>query len=491
MSRRTYAAAQPPPSRWMAGRPIPAQSLQMATQPLPGRPMASLWWLHPSWCVFAALLLYACFPAFDYTKVVPRAYLPGPEYAWGACLLLALGTGAAMMAVQLRRVEAQRRAELLVPAWVMALLLGLTLFAYAYWFAPLASNPQMLQDALAAGRGNVRNSISTTPGLTTMTQFGVAYVIGYMIRLGAKTQRVRLWEHLGLAAVLMCGLIRSIAWGERLAVIELVVCGAVAAFTFVRIRREWLWRAAVLAPLFAPLVVLVAFAGTEYFRSWTYYRNQYDSIWQFSFERLLAYYATASNNGIGLLVENHQWPQYSGRYIAQWLYFMPGLGEAAQNAFGDVSEQYTAFLHQYARPELNNPSGLFPVVFDIGYAGSMLYFLVMGGVIGRFWLGWRRMELGAVLFFPPCMLYLVELLRINYLGSSRFFPVAMALLLIYVAARLGGRRAMVMLVPAAPAVPPAAMAPGRGQHARRPGEALPWGRPLTRPLPISRRTQHP
>jgi hypothetical protein len=45
-----------------------------------------------------------------------------------------------------------------------------------------------------------------------------------------------------------------------------------------------------------------------------------------------------------------------------------------------------------------------------------------------------------VLFYPPCVLYLVELLRINYLGSSRFFPVALALFALYAAARVPPQR---------------------------------------------------
>jgi hypothetical protein len=196
-----------------------------------------------------------------------------------------------------------------------------------------------------------------------------------------------------------------------------------------------------MVPVLAPPLLLALFAGTEYFRSWTYYSHEYDSLWRFSLDRLLAYYATASNNGIGLLVENHQWPQYTGRYVFEWLYMMPGLGESIQQSFGDVGRQYSAFLVAFARPELNNPSGLFQVVFDVGYLGSMLYFMATGAVIGRLWLGWRRGELAGLLFYPPCALYLIELLRINYLASTRFFPAALGLAMIYVAARMSAPRA--------------------------------------------------
>lgn len=405
-----------------------------------GRPARGLWWLSPLGCVAVLLVLYASFSAFDYADVVPNTYLPGWHYAWGACLLLGLAGGAWSMTALSPAEAAGPRPAFAVPAWIMALLLLLTMFAYGFWFAPLVANPQMLANALAEGEGNIRKTVSTTPGLTTMTQFGVAYIIGYAIRKGDPAQRMRLWEHLGLAAVLVAAVIRQFAWSERLAVIELVVCGAVAAFAFVHIRRRWVWRLAVIVPLLAPPLLLAIFAGTEYFRSWNHYSREYDSLWRFSLDRLLAYYATASNNGIGLLVENHQWPQYTGRYVAEWLYMMPGLGESIQQSFGDVGKQYSAFLVSFARPELNNPSGLFQVVFDVGYLGSMLYFLATGALIGRLWLGWRRGELAGLLFYPPCALYLIELLRINYLGSTRFFPAALGLAMIYAAAHLGAPR---------------------------------------------------
>ncbi|HET7868562.1 MAG TPA: hypothetical protein VFL86_29480, partial [Burkholderiaceae bacterium] len=389
--------------------------------------------MSPPGCVAGLLVLYATFCAFDYAGVVPNTYLPGWHYTWGAFLLLTLATGAWSVTSLPSAQAAGPCPAMPVPAWIMALLLLLTLFAYGFWFSPLAANPQILVNALAEGEGNIRKAVSSTPGVTTMTQCGVAYVIGYAIRKGDPTQRMRLWEHLGLAAVLVAGLIRVVAWSERLALIELVVCGAVSAFAFVRIRRRSVWRLAVVMPLLAPPLLLALFAATEYFRSWNYYQKEYDSIWQFSIDRLLAYYATASNNGIGLLVENHQWPQYSGRYVAEWLYLMPGLGDWIQQSFGDVSKQYSSFLATFARPELNNPSGIFQVVFDVGYLGSTLYFLATGMVIGRLWLGWRRGELAGLLFYPPCALYLIELLRINYLASTRFFPAAVGLVMIYAA----------------------------------------------------------
>ena len=177
------------------------------------------------------------------------------------------------------------------------------------------------------------------------------------------------------------------------------------------------------------------FTGTEYIRTWDYYRNEYDSVWAFSFERLITYYATASNNGIGLLVENNQWPLYSGRFIAEWLYLMPEIGDWMRESLGDPMSYYLTFLDRFARPEFNSATGLFQVVFDLGYAGSMLYFLAIGAFVGRLWDLWRHQSPFGVLFYPVAMMFLVELLRFNYFAATRFFPLAMALLLVWIAAR--------------------------------------------------------
>ena len=183
---------------------------------------------------------------------------------------------------------------------------------------------------------------------------------------------------------------RSVVWSERLAVIELVVVYVVARLAFARVTTLRWWRIGTIVPLVAPLLLYVAFTGTEYIRTWDYYRNEYDSVWAFAFERLLTYYATASNNGIGLLVENNNWPVFSGRFVAEWLYLMPEVGDWMRESLGDPMTYYTTFLDRFARPEFNSATGLFQVVFDLGYAGSMLYFLAVGALIGRLWDGWRR-----------------------------------------------------------------------------------------------------
>jgi oligosaccharide repeat unit polymerase len=315
----------------------------------------------------------------------------------------------------------------LVPGWVSWLLLLSTLTGYIVWFHPLALNPQMILDVIGGERANVRGQIKTVPPWTTMTQFGCAFAVAYAIR--AANSHTTLWERLGLAAVFVLALFRSVVWNERLAFIEVAACYTIATMAYYRFGSPFTFRLAAFLPVVAPLALYVAFTATEFFRSWEFYRQYYDSIWQFSYDRLTAYYAVASNNGIGLLTESYRWPSYDGSYVLQWAYPRPD--ETTSNFERTAAQyDYKAFLENYARPELNNPSGIFPIVYDIGYLGSAIYFLFVGVLVGIAYRAFRQGHLGGVLFYPVCVMFLIELLRFNYFAASRFVPIFVALLLI-------------------------------------------------------------
>jgi hypothetical protein len=400
-----------------------------------GRPATQLVWLHPLVCVVLMLVVYASFCVFDFMRFVPNAYIPGPQYLWGGVLLVALAVGIGLALVVSPDEASMTPTAFDVPRTAMAALLVLTLLAYLVWFGPLLAQPGLLLEVLRGQSMNLRGAISTTPGVTTMTQFGVAYVIAYAALRGSRARPLALWEHAGMGLVLLLAVVRVVAWSERLAAIELIVAFGVTRLAFVRIRGARAWALATALPLAAPLLLYGAFTATESVRSWEFYRDQYSSVWEFSFERLTAYYATAANNGAGLLTEDPHWPVYSGRYVAEWLYLMPGIGPRLQAALGDAHLLYNEFLERFARPEFNNPTGLFTVVFDVGYLGSALYFLACGALIGALWNGWRRWQPAGVLFYPMAALFMVELLRFNYFAATRFFPIALALGALWCVAR--------------------------------------------------------
>jgi len=403
-----------------------------------GRSATDLWWLNPLVCTAILLAVYATFIEFDFQRVVPIAYIPSFLYGWGAALLLTMGAGMALAMAASRDPNARVETGLAldVPGWAMGCLMIGALFAYGYWFAPLVSDPRLIFDILQGERTSVRGVVTTTPGITTMTQFSMAYAIAYAAMRASRVRALEGWETLGLVALFALAGIRAVVWSERLAVIELVVVYVVARLAFTRVFTLSWWRIATFVPLVAPPLLYMLFTGTEYIRTWDYYRNEYDSVWAFSFERLITYYATASNNGIGLLVENNQWPLYSGRFIAEWLYLMPEIGDWMRESLGDPMSYYLTFLDRFARPEFNSATGLFQVVFDLGYAGSMLYFLAIGAFVGRLWDLWRHQSPFGVLFYPVAMMFLVELLRFNYFAATRFLPLAMALCFVWLVARV-------------------------------------------------------
>jgi hypothetical protein len=151
----------------------------------------------------------------------------------------------------------------------------------------------------------------------------------------------------------------------------------------------------------------------------------------FSLDRLTAYYAIATNSGIGLLQESRNWPHFSGQYVFEWLYDMPGIGPLLTEAVGNHRRDYEHFLLYIGRAEFNNPTGIFVIVHDIGYLGSALYFLIVGLVIGGCWSSFRQHRLAGLLAYPMCFMFMLELLRFNYFASTRFIPVLAALLLAY------------------------------------------------------------
>lgn len=393
------------------------------------------WWLRPVPLVLLTIALYLSFLDFNYASLVPRSYLPSADYWFGLALLVLLACGAAVGS----RLSAHGPRgygrpfgpgyPVDVPPLLLGLLLAATVAAYAIWFGPLVFHGAAVVERFSGERSTLRTTVSTLPGVTTLTQCGVAYVILYVIKKTIGVRPPAPWERYGLALVFLLAVARSVLWSERLAVIELAVPYAVLTLAFVRFRTRLAARLTALLPLLAAVALYFAFTATEYFRSWHFYRDYYASIWQFSLDRLTAYYALATNSGIGFLQESHNWPRYTGSFVFEWAYAMPGLGDLLNDAIGNLRPEFELFLEQSSRPEFNNPTALFVIVYDIGYVGAALYFLLAGLLVGACWAGFRRHRLGGLLAYPLCLMFVLELLRFNYFAASRFIPIAFSLLL--------------------------------------------------------------
>ncbi|HEU4622680.1 MAG TPA: O-antigen polymerase [Burkholderiaceae bacterium] len=393
--------------------------------------LSRAWWMHPTLTVMLLVVpVYLSFMSFDFDQVGVPSFIPSTNYWWGLMLLVTLATGALMgSCVRLAPMPA-RTGPLTFPAWLMALLLFLTVFAYVVWFYPIALEPDLLMQIVQGERANLRGLIVTRPGLTTLTQCGVAYTVACAIKPWLSGKPLARWERYGLVLVFALTIFRVFVWSERLAILEIVCAYFIAGAALRPIRSYGRRRLLKLLPLIAPVIVYLLFTFTESFRSWEFYRDSYSSIWAFSFDRLLTYYATASNNGIGLLEHTHDWPGYTGRFVFEWAYLLPLAGRLLRSVFGDARIAYQDFLEQFAREEFNNPSGLFPIVYDVGYFGSALYFLAIGFVIGLLYRRFVAGRMSGLLGYPSCFLFMIELLRFNYFTASRFIPVIFSLLLV-------------------------------------------------------------
>jgi hypothetical protein len=390
---------------------------------------ADLWWLHPSSIVLLAILpIYLGILAYDFSTVVQNVYVPSGYFAFGVLLIVALAVGAQWALAHRDQGPALQPPK--ISSAAMMLLLVPTLVAYAVWFGPLLLRPDLLMEIALGQRREVRDSISTIPGVTTFTQFGVAYAIAYAIKSGAGVQRVSTAERLGFVFVILLATFRAYAWAERLAVIEVLVCYVIARMAYLPLTRAGLQRAASFAPAVGPFVLYLLFTASEYFRSWEFYVNQYSSVWAFTLDRLITYYATAVNNGIGILVETTGWPYYNNAFVVDWLYIMPGVSKLFEAAVGNPREITGQFLEIYLRPEFNSPTAYFRVILDFGFFGSVLYFLVTGYIIGRAYTGFRRGHVFGLLAYPVSVLFLIESLRYSYLGETRIVPLAVGLAVI-------------------------------------------------------------
>jgi len=392
--------------------------------------------MHPTLTVlFLIVPVYLSFTLFDFNQVNVPSFIPSGNYWWGLALLITLAIGALLGSGVRLNEEPAHSLPLQIPSWLIATLLAATIFAYVLWFHPLALDPSLLIQIIQGERANVRGVISTQPGLTTLTQCGVAYTVACAIKPRLSGRPLKRWERYGLFLVFMLTAFRAFAWSERLAFFEIAGAYLIASAAFYPVRSFGTRRLLALLPLIAPAIVYLLFTATEYFRSWEFYKDFYSSIWAFSLDRLLTYYATASNNGIGLLEQMSDWPNYTGRFVLEWAYALPGLGPLLLSAFGDERQAYGEFLELFVREEFNNPSGIFPIVYDIGYFGSALYFLAAGLIVGLLYKRFVFGRLGGLLGYPSCFLFMTELLRFNYFSASRFIPIVISLVLIALFAR--------------------------------------------------------
>ena len=233
-------------------------------------------------------------------------------------------------------------------------------------------------------------------------------------------------------------------YSERLALLELVlILGPVLFRTRLLNRpRGAVFRLGlILRPVVGVALLVLMMGGTEYFRSWQYYQNEFDSLLSFTVSRLLGYYATSHNNGAMALNMLDSWPVPF--FTLQWFWDFPLINNTQlsyeQIVGFDPELAYSGFLETWGNLEFNNPGGLFMPTLDYGILGGAAFWLGFGLVAGRLYRGFVAGSLAGLLIYPVIFLTILEMPRFLYACTVRPFPafVLIGVILWWSSARMG------------------------------------------------------
>lgn len=294
-----------------------------------------------------------------------------------------------------------------------------------------------------------KTAIGNIPGVTALTQIGIAAVVVSAILLAHKYTRAELVK---LLVVLALSVPRSYIYSERLAILELVVPVVVVGAGWLSTRGRKQRTIARAIPVAGIALVIVTFAFFEYFRSWMFYRmHGEDSFPTFVMNRLAGYYATAINNG-AVIIDHMSWPgrlpydtlesfwSVQGIYQLRLYERLGGHDRPYPKTF-DPDSPYYRVLEQYANPEFNNPSGYEAPFVDYGPIGGLVFFFGLGLVAGLLYRHFCRGSLGGLLVYPMFFTGLVEWPRYMYWVQGRVTYAWVGLAAVIVGVLMTERRA--------------------------------------------------
>jgi oligosaccharide repeat unit polymerase len=401
------------------------------------------WWMHPAWAAVLAVL-----PGLVIAWITPadtfRLWWRTPKYFTSADALIAgllLGAFVAGTSVPsfVRRGAAAECPQMTVTAAQRNILLqagrvfsGLTLAGYAAWGAIAVARGyggQQLDAVLSLRPGALladrHHFLAPVAGVTTLSTLGPLALVCLLL-----DRRITGRRHTAALVVLVgAALVRTVLNTERLALIEMVVPAVVLAAAVLpkdvrETRRPWFWA---MLPLLAPLALTVIFAVFEYTRSWNDFYSQHSHLAysEFIMRRLGGYYAVANNNSAIVLA--HSAPLITLPFFTvQFVWNLPILSSlfGGHHTFGSgPADSWMTLLWRYGNPELNNEGGVLPSIADYGLPGALVWWGVVGLLLGICYRSLRAGELRGLVLYAVLYVGLIDLARIFYWGSGRAFIV--------------------------------------------------------------------
>lgn len=395
------------------------------------------WWHSPALLVvffvipFFLLIAVATRPVIENAPVLAshQVYLTGILLLKALFLLGGLALGAHCTGtIQPKKVLRLENTSLDFLFWF-------TFLAYVIWFGPLlASNPGLVLATLSGTAGamyEVRSTAQNISGVTTLSQFGIAYAVVYGMKVFQDREKLPRRYTIMLVVILGLGLFRAATFSERIAIIEVVVPFFAIYVSSRKPRHTPVDFVLKFFPFFLYAVAPLFFALFEYLRSWVnHYAAIYDTFPHFIADRFALYYVTSLNN-ICALIQLSPNPTFRGEWTLNWLYRFPVIGSLMpSSSLRGEDVWFSQFLTIYATPEYNNTTGVLTVAYDWGMVLGMALIFVYGALAGLAFASFRSGR-GAGRYFYPIFLYsLLEILRIGYIYDGRAISAMIGLIIV-------------------------------------------------------------
>ena len=403
------------------------------------------WWIHPLWpaLLFVSLIVASGFmvdsDSYSLWKV--------PRYVSSDLTLTAAISGLAFaigLAVTTSTSSRNKSLQCVLSPTIIArcgriatITFALTLVGYFFWIAFAIGRGASVEDFAAIIRleegsvGRLKRLSPPVAGLTTITQLGPVCIAMrvFLRRVGLREKNYQIYTVIAFA------LFRSFFYGERLAIIEVII-PVVVVFSVVSAEEKSRTRSRLvsfLAPLLAVPVLWSVFAIFEYSRSWLYYRNVVDSsFFEYISTRLLGYYVTTINNS-SLYHSILSGRAHDPFFTFPVLWEAPGLPSVLGGGMVDgigARIWWSNTLVNYANPEFNNEGTFLISDADLGTMGSVVYWLIIGVFIGFLYSSLRRGNIAGLIAYSVSFIGLLEIVRITYWVQGRYFPMVIAMLFI-------------------------------------------------------------
>jgi len=291
----------------------------------------------------------------------------------------------------------------------------LTIVGYLIWFRDIYSNFNLyLTILITKGAYFTRNYLleKMIPGITTFTQFGIISAILFLLLYITFPKKRYI---IFILIIVVLSIIRAIFFGERLAVLEILI-----PLSFIYL-RFYPYKFKVFTILM--FIIFILLWASELLRSYMSqeYLGKYSPM-EYLLYRFIMYFATTLNNAFLLFDKFHPYIDFLPATLKPLykLIHQPIYSESI----------YKRLLENHLNPEYNNKSAWGVLYFDFGYYGFVISFLI-GSLSKIFYNLYKRLTLLGILVYPIFLVFLFQSYRILYLNNSRIIYVWISILVLY------------------------------------------------------------